>query len=88
MQFVPLSSAAKGSAKARLADFGWSSGLAIRGRGWLPAGILAAGPTGWRGGSSGFQPGMRWATGRAGIGLAGSSADGSVDAERPWNRSG
>ena len=91
MQFVPVSSAAKGSAKTRLVDIGWCfgrSGLAARGRGRMPAGILAAGSTGWSGSSSGSQPGMRWPTDGAGIGFAaGSSAGGKVGAERPWNSS-
>ena len=65
------------------------SGLAARGRGRAPAGILAAGSTGWSGGSSGSQPGIRWPTGGAGAGVAaGSSAGGRVGAERPWNPSG
>ena len=45
MQFVPVSPAAKGSAKARPVDLRWSfdcSGLAARGRGRMPAGILAS----------------------------------------------
>ena len=56
--------------------------------GRLTAGILAAGSTGWRGGSSGFQPGMRWAIGRAETGLVVASASGRVGSERRWNPSG
>src|SRR3954453_19969848 len=88
MQFVPMSSATKGSAKVRLVNPGWvfdPSCLAARRLVRLLAGPLAAG---WSGGSSGFQPGMRWPTGGGGTGAAvRSSAGGRVGAERPWNPS-
>src|SRR3954468_9653067 len=92
MQFVPVSPAAKGSAKARSIDLGWlfdRSDLGSRGRGPVPVGILAAGSIGWSGGSSGAQTGMRWPTGGAETGLAaGFSTDGRIGAERACNSSG